>query len=77
MSLAAAFTIAQIALPWAPVQVVNAMPVVATTAGLTPILWLVACAAIIVSYARRPASCASTDALTTSRPREYISVAAS
>ena len=77
VSLAAALTIAQIALPGAPAELVGITPVVATTAVLTPILWLVVCAAIIVSYARRPACCASTDAVTTSRPREYISVAAS
>ncbi len=77
VSLAAALTIAQIALPGGPGEVDKATPVVATTAVLTPILWLVACAAILVSYARRPACCAATDAVTTSRPREYISEAAS
>ncbi len=77
VSLAAALTIAQIALPGGPGEVVKATPVIATTALLTPILWLVACAAIIVSYARRPASCALTDAVATSRPRERISAAAS
>ena len=56
VSLAAARTIAQIVLPGSPVRVVNATPVVASTV-LAPILWLVACAAIIVSYARRPACC--------------------
>ena len=77
VSLAAALTIAQIALPGGPAEVDNATLVVASTAVLTPILWLVVCAAIIVSYARRPACCASMDTVTTSRPREYISVAAS
>ena len=77
VSLAATLTIAQIVLPGSAVQVVNATPVIATTAVLTPIFWLVACAAIIVSYARRPASCGSTDTVTTSGPREDISVAAS
>jgi hypothetical protein len=77
VSLAAALTIAQIALPGGPGEIVGSTRVLATTAVLAPILWLVACAAIIVSYAQRPASCASTDAVTTSRPREYISVAAS
>ena len=77
VSLAAALTIAQIALPGGPQEVVGDTRVIATTAVLTPFIWLVACAAIIVSYARRPACCASTDAVTTSRPREYISVAAS
>jgi hypothetical protein len=77
VSLAAALTIAQIALPGGPVEDYNGTWVVATTAVLTPILWLVACAAIIVSYTQRAACSASTDAVTTSRPREYISVAAS
>ncbi len=77
VSLAAALTIAQIALPGGPVEVDKATPVVATTALLAPILWLVACAAILVSYARRPAYCTLTDAVTTSRPREHMSVVAS
>jgi hypothetical protein len=77
VSLAAALTIAQIALPGGPGEMIGGTRVLATTAVLAPILWLVACAAIIVSYAQRPASCASTDAVTTSTPREYISVAAS
>ena len=36
-----------------------------TTVTVTPLLWLIACAAIIVSYARRPVSGAWTDAPTT------------
>ncbi len=66
VSLAAALTIAQIALPspstYAPIPgqmgaggVVGATLVVATTVALAPVLWLVACAAIVVSYARKPA----------------------
>jgi hypothetical protein len=63
VSLAAALSIAQIALPGPPIQVpVNVGTIggpteliVATTSILTPLLWLIACAAIIVSYARRPA----------------------
>jgi hypothetical protein len=66
VSLAAALSIAQIALPTSPVQapiagqlgitgVVGTTPIVVTTTVLTPLLWLIACAAIIVSYARRPA----------------------
>ena len=64
MSLAAALSVAQIVLPGRPFQLpiwgegfvmVGTTSVVATTAELTPILWLVACAAIIVSYARKPA----------------------
>jgi hypothetical protein len=64
VSLAAALCIAQIALP-GPARQVGATVgqlgadtrtfVVTSTVFLTPILWLVACAAIIVSYARRPA----------------------
>jgi hypothetical protein len=57
VSLATALCIAQIALP-SPAQQVgaNAKAVVVTsTVSLAPILWLVACGAIIVSYARRPA----------------------
>jgi hypothetical protein len=77
VSLAAALTIAQIVLPGAPAQLVNATPVVATTAVLTPILWLVACAAIFVSYTRRPSCCAETDAVTASTSRECISAPAS
>jgi hypothetical protein len=77
VSVAVALTIVQIALPGGPGEVDNGTQVVATTALLTPVLWLVACAAIIVSYTRRAACPAPTDAVTTSTPREYISVAAS
>jgi hypothetical protein len=66
VSLAAALSIAQIALPTRPGQqliagqlgvtgVVGTTPLVATTAETTPLLWLIACATIIVSYVRRPA----------------------
>jgi hypothetical protein len=66
VSLAAALTIAQIPLPspstYAPISgqmgaggVVGATLVVATTVALAPVLWLVVCAAILVSYARKPA----------------------
>jgi hypothetical protein len=66
VSVAAALSIAQIALPSPPVQVgiagqmgvpgiVGTTPLVGTTMGLTPLLWLIACTAIIVSYVRRPA----------------------
>jgi hypothetical protein len=65
VSLATALSIAQIALlvPATPapiagqmgaVGVVGYRNVVATTVALAPLLWLIACAAIIVSYARRP-----------------------
>jgi hypothetical protein len=63
VSLAAALCIAQIALPSPPVLAedlvgeirAGAMPIVVTTVFLAPQLWLLACASIIVSYARRPA----------------------
>jgi hypothetical protein len=64
VSLAAALCIAQIALPSPPQQVGDiAGPmgvdtrtlVVTSTLALAPVLWLITCAAIIVSYARRPA----------------------
>ena len=80
VSLATALTIAQIALPHPPVSVVlheNGGTVttlmVLSTAVLTPILWLVTCAVIIVSYARRPASAASTGAATATTSREPTS----
>jgi len=66
LSLAVALCIAQIALPSPPIQVGDitgqfgttgslTRSVVVTTVFLAPILWLVTCAAILVSYARRPA----------------------
>jgi hypothetical protein len=72
LSLTAVLTVAQIPLPLARIQVdipeqfdaigvIGTTPVVPSTADLVPVLWLVACAAIIVSYARRPApACSST-----------------
>jgi hypothetical protein len=77
LSVAVALTIVQIALPGGPGDFVNGTKLIATTALLTPVLWLIACAAIIVSYTRRAACPAPTDSVTTSKPREYISVAAS
>ena len=71
VGLAVALSIAEVAIPGLPGHapifgqlgargVVGTTPLVLTTAPLTPILWLVACAVIIVSYARRPApSCGS------------------
>jgi len=71
VSLAVAFSIAQVALPGRPfpepvygqivghsgvLGVVGTRPLVASTVFLVPIVWLIACAAIIVSHARRPAS---------------------
>ncbi|BBX73790.1 DUF2029 domain-containing protein [Mycobacterium shinjukuense] len=64
VSLAAALCIAQIALPGPTTQVGDTVgplaadakaTVVTSTVFLAPLLWLVACAAIIVSYARRSA----------------------
>jgi hypothetical protein len=66
VSLATALSIAHIALPSPPIEapiagqngaggVVGLTPVVVTTVAFTPVLWLVACAAILVSYARKPA----------------------
>jgi hypothetical protein len=70
VSLAVALSIAQVALPGRPfpepvygqilgqpglVGVIGTRPLVATTVFLVPIVWLIACAVIIVSYARRPA----------------------
>lgn len=66
VTLAAALSIAQVAIPGqqAPVPiwgqfgargVVGSTTIVLTTVPLMPILWLVACAVIIVSYARRSA----------------------
>jgi hypothetical protein len=54
VSLAAAFSIAQIALPGPRSTVSSTMTVVPTTALLVPLVWLMACAVIVVSYARRP-----------------------
>jgi hypothetical protein len=92
VSLAAALSIAQIALPTPPVQLEILGPagnheavvsLVITTAFLAPLLWLVTCGAIIVSYARRPAPLRRSDqgpageippdtAVTTSRRSELI-----
>lgn len=64
VSLAAALSIAQIALGQPAAAPIISGPlgvevgtrlIVMTTIGLAPILWLVACTVIIVSYARRPA----------------------
>jgi hypothetical protein len=76
VSLAVALSITQVALPGRPfpepvfgpivgnpgvIGVVGTRPLVSTTVFLVPILWLIACAVIIVSYARRPAASDSTD----------------
>ncbi len=76
VSLAVALSIAQVAIPSRPVPepvfgqilgqpgvigVVGTRTLINTTLFLVPIVWLVACAVIIVSYARRPASGDRTD----------------
>ena len=64
VSLVTALTIAQICLPSPPILVaikgqmgasgiVGYTPIVATTATWSPYLWLIACATILVAYARR------------------------
>jgi hypothetical protein len=70
VSLAVALSIAQVAVPGPPfpepvygqvlgqpgvVGMIGTRPLVVTTVFLVPIVWLIACAAIIVSHARRPA----------------------
>jgi hypothetical protein len=60
VSLAAAFSIAQIALPglrWtvpAELGATDTLTLVPATSLLVPVVWLIACAVIVVSYARRP-----------------------
>lgn len=69
VALATALSIAQIALPGPAVPaeiagpahmgvstIVETKALVVTTSPLTPVLWLIACAAIVVSYARRAAT---------------------
>jgi hypothetical protein len=58
VSLSAALSIAQIALPYTPQRMealIGTPTMVPTTALLAPLAWLIACTAIIISYARRPA----------------------
>nr|WP_142393441.1 glycosyltransferase family 87 protein [Mycobacterium sp. 4858] len=72
VSLAAALSIAQVGVPGQmnPIPifgqlgargVIGTTPTVLTTEGLAPLLWLLACAVIVVSYARRPAHSDSSD----------------
>jgi hypothetical protein len=72
VSLAVALSIAQVAIPSPPISqpifgqlgargVIGTTPIVATTVPLTPFLWLVACAVILFSYARRPACSRGSD----------------
>lgn len=81
VSLAAALSIVYIPLPGSPIMspiagqrgvvgVIGTTPIVHITAALAPLLWLIACTAIIVSYARRPAADARADAPTTSAVKE-------
>jgi len=61
VSLAAAMSIARLPLPGPRIQECTqswlyCYSFVPTTATLTPLLWIVACAVIIVSYARKPAA---------------------
>ncbi|WP_082947559.1 glycosyltransferase 87 family protein [Mycobacterium sp. E2479] len=66
VSLAVALSIAQVAIPGQPVPipiwgqwgargVIGTTQIVLTTVPLTPILWLIACVVIVVSYTRKPA----------------------
>jgi hypothetical protein len=63
VSLSAALSIAQIALPHTPQSTQTPyggfITIVPTTALLTPLAWLITCAVIIVSYALRPAPVSS------------------
>ncbi|WP_139027056.1 hypothetical protein [Mycobacterium bohemicum] len=69
--MATALSIAQIAISTQPIKepilgqmgavgIVGYRTLALTTVGLTPLFWLIACTAIIVSYARRPASTGET-----------------
>jgi hypothetical protein len=66
VSLAAALSIAQIPLPGTIAQIhipgqMTTREVVGTTVFLTPFLWMIACAVMIVSYARKPARSPNSD----------------
>lgn len=72
LSLAVALSIAHIALPSPPIEVGDitgqfgtagslTRSVVVTTVFLAPILWLVTCAAILISYGRRPGTSLPSD----------------
>jgi hypothetical protein len=92
VSLAVALSIAQIALPGRPfpepvygqilgqpgvVGLVGTRPLVTTTVFLVPIVWLIACAVIIVSFARRPALVDPTDRVQTRRRPQDSAVSTS
>jgi hypothetical protein len=75
VSLAAALSIAHIAVPQLPIPVptpgqTGTTPINDSTASWAPILWLIACAVIIVSYAREPGLGTRADAATTSASGE-------
>ena len=84
VSLAAALTIAQIAPNGPPLlranmgtaAVVDHILGIVTSVRIAPILWLIACAAIIVSYARKPAlsDCGQPDPDGSSDPADNDSV---
>jgi hypothetical protein len=62
VSLSAALSIAQIAIPYSPQRLetmLGTTTIVPTTTLVVPLAWLITCAAIIVSYALRPTSLAS------------------
>ncbi|KLO32781.1 DUF2029 domain-containing protein [Mycobacterium haemophilum] len=74
VTLAAALSIVYLPLPGPPIMspiagqrgvvgVIGTTPIVHITAALAPFLWLIACTAIIVSYARRPVRDARADAV--------------
>ncbi|HUO40336.1 MAG TPA: glycosyltransferase family 87 protein [Mycobacterium sp.] len=79
VSLAGALSIAQIAVPGPPIRVGDITGqmgaigagdtrlVVATTVFLAPLVWLVACGVILVSYTRRSARSSATDRLLESK----------
>jgi hypothetical protein len=88
VSLAATLSITWIPLPSPPIQasiagqkgiigIVGTTPYVPTTVAVTSLLWLVTCAAIIVSYARRSAPQALQGASTNLAPGELKPAAAS
>jgi hypothetical protein len=88
VSLAAALSIAHVILPGPAIPVVvpvqagvfdrfNVTTVFDTTALVTPLLWLIACGVIIVSYARRPAPESVADASTREASGEDTTAATS
>lgn len=76
VTVAGALTIAHIALPQLPLPVPTpgqpAAAVYDAATGLTPLLWLIACAVMIVSYARRPGLSADAHATTAAGQVESV-----